>query len=413
MMAHWDSYVASHPLAMTIVCVMALVLVAWLAGLLARRVLLRALVGLSRRSRWMIDDALVAHSVPLRLAQIVPAAVIQFGIVLVPGLSSTAVTVIRNVAFGFTALMVMLALAGALSAINDTYEQRNPSRTSSIKSYVQLVKLAIYILGTIVIVATLIDRSPLILLSGMGAMAAVLLLVFQDTLLSLVASVQLSAQDMIRVGDWIEMPQLNADGDVIDIALHTVKVQNWDRTITTIPTRKLISESFKNWRGMNESGARRIKRALNIDLQSVAFLDDAAIANLRNFRLLRDYLDGVTDAIGEYNRSLGEDGALPLNARRLTNIGTFRAYVHAYLKANPDIRQDFTLLVRQLPPGAEGVPLELYCFTATTAWADYERIQSDVFDHLIAILPEFGLRLFQSTSGSDVRDGLAALQAAA
>jgi miniconductance mechanosensitive channel len=239
-------------------------------------------------------------------------------------------------------------------------------------------------------------------------MAAVLLLIFQDTLLSLVASVQINSNDMVRLGDWIEMPQLNADGDVIDIALHTVKVQNWDKTITTIPTHRLISESFKNWRGMYEVGGRRIKRSLAIDQNSVRFLDSGEIERLKRFSLIADYIAAKEADIGEWNAARPERQQDAVNARRITNIGTFRAYITAYLFSRGDMNTDLFTIVRQLAPSENGLPLEIYAFTASTGWADYERTQADIFDHLLAIMPEFGLRLFQEPSGMDVRRMIAA-----
>ncbi|MDP3714990.1 MAG: mechanosensitive ion channel family protein, partial [Burkholderiales bacterium] len=296
-----------------------------------------------------------------------------------------------------------LALGAALDVANDLYRRRPDAASKPIKGYLQVVKLVIYVLATVLIIATLIDRSPLILLSGLGAMAAVLMLVFQDTLLSLVASVQISSNDMVRVGDWIEMPQLNADGDVIDIALHTVKVQNWDKTITTIPTKRLITESFKNWRGMSESGGRRIQRSLLIDQNSVRFFSAAERECLHRFALLREHLEEKEREIGEWNARLEAQGRDPVNARRLTNLGTFRIYVDSYLRNHPGIHQGMTTLVRQRNPGPTGLPLEIWCFTNTTVWGEYEAIQSDIFDHLLAIIPEFGLRIFQAPGGADIR----------
>jgi len=234
-------------------------------------------------------------------------------------------------------------------------------------------------------------------------MATILMLVFKDTILSLVASVQLTSNDMLRVGDWIEMPQLNADGPVIDIALHTVKVQNWDKTISSIPTHRLIEQSFKNWRGMSDSGGRRIKRAVLIDQNSVRFLTAEERAKMRRFALIDDYLDRKQAELEQWNARLAEAGRDPVNTRRVTNIGTFRAYVVAYLRAHANISQGMTQLVRQLDPTPQGLPLEIYCFTSTTEWLDYEAIQSDIFDHFLAILPEFGLRAFQEPSGMDIR----------
>ena len=248
-------------------------------------------------------------------------------------------------------------------------------------------------------------------------MSAVLMLVFQDTIKSFAAGLQIEGNDMLRVGDWIEVPQAGADGDVIDIALNTVKVQNFDKTIVTIPTWKLMSESFKNWRGMSESGGRRIKRTLMIDAGSIRFLTDEEIERLGQIALIADYVHEKASAV-KISRSmkaseLGEALArVPANQRRLTNIGTFRAYVHAYLKANSGIHEDMTLMVRMLQPTTEGVPLELYCFTNTTAWADYEAIQGDIFDHLQAVLPEFGLRSFQAPGGADLLNLVDALRSA-
>lgn len=247
-----------------------------------------------------------------------------------------------------------------------------------------------YALATILMTARLIGRSPLIPLSGLGAMVAVLMLISQDTLLSLVASVQIGSNDMIRVGDWIAMPQLNADGSVIDIALHTVKVQNWDKTITTIPTKRLITDSYKNWRGISESGGRRIKRSLYLDQNSMHFLSETERQRLSRFALLDGYLSAKEEELNAWNTNLSSEKTNLVNHRRLTDIGVFRAYVERLLRSHPGIHQDMTLLVRLLSSTADGLPLELYCFTNTTAWVPYEAHQSNIFDHLLAILPEFG-----------------------
>ncbi|VVE39424.1 mechanosensitive ion channel family protein [Pandoraea anhela] len=351
-------------------------------------------------NRW--DDALLAHRVFHRAARVLPYLVIQFGIELVPDLPEKAVLVIGNVALATTLLYATLAVAGILDAAQTVYAMSEHARTRSIKGYVQLGKIALYVVAAIAIVATIIDRSPWLLLSGLGAMSAVLLLVFKDTIMSFVASVQLTSNDMLRVGDWIEMPQVGADGDVVDIALHTVKVQNWDKTITTIPTWRLISESFRNWRGMQQSGGRRIKRTLCIDAGSVGFLDDAEIARLSKLHLLGGYLSEKQRSLADANAALGIAAGVPANTRRLTNIGTFRAYALAYLKAHPNIHDGMTCMVRSLQPTATGIPVELYCFTNTIVWAEYERVQGDVFDHLLAILPEFGLRMYQNPAGADL-----------
>ncbi|OEC41129.1 mechanosensitive ion channel protein MscS [Pseudomonas sp. 1D4] len=394
---HSLEWLRQHPELHTLVASSVLLLLAWLSNWIVRRILLK---GLLRLVGGQIQD----QGLIKRLANVVPALVLTAGVKLVPGLPAALVTVVTNVCAAFIILTLALAISALLDIVNSLYNRRPDAHLRPIKGYLQVLKIAVFAIAAILMVASLIDRSPLILLSGLGAMAAVLMLIFQDTLLSLVASVQITSNDIIRVGDWVEMPQLNADGDVIDIALHTVKVQNWDKTITTIPTKRFITDSFKNWRGMQESGGRRIKRSLYLDQNSVHFLSADEQTSLRRFRLLDSYLKAKESELLSWNAQLDESVRLPVNSRQLTNIGTFRAYVEQYLRHHPDIRQDMTLLVRQMAPTADGLPLELYCFTSTTAWARYEAIQSDIFDHLLAILPEFGLRVFQHPSGADLRE---------
>ncbi|EHK68523.1 mechanosensitive ion channel family protein [Pseudomonas psychrotolerans L19] len=392
-----------HPQLLTLVACLGLLLAAWVLNWIVKRILVRGFYRLLRSTSFGQDQELNHHRVIGRLANIVPALVLSIGIELVPGRPEALVTVVQNVCSAFIVLTIALALGSALNVVNVLYSRRPSARLKPIKGYVQVSKIVIYAIAVILMIATLIDRSPLILLSGLGAMAAVLLLIFQDTLLSLVASVQISSNDIIRVGDWIEMPQLNADGDVIDIALHTVKVQNFDKTITTIPTKRFITDSFRNYRGMQEAGGRRIKRALNIDQNSVHFLSDAEREHLHRFNLLDDYLTAKEQELADWNRKLEKRGQEPVNTRRVTNLGTFRAYVERYLRAHPGVHQGMTLLVRQMPLSGEGLPVEIYCFTNTTVWAQYEGIQGDIFDHLLSILPEFGLHVFQHPSGRDFR----------
>lgn len=398
----WLEWLRAHPELQTLVASAALIATAWLANWVVKRILVRGLYRILRHTRETgLQDLGIIH----RLSNIVPALVLSVGVTAVPGLPDAAVTVVRNVCGGFIVLTIALALGALLDIINLVYQRRADAHLHPIKGYLQVIKIVLYAIATILIIATLIDRSPLILLSGLGAMAAVLMLIFQDTILSLVASVQISSNDIIRVGDWIEMPQLNADGDVIDIALHTVKVQNWDKTITSIPTKRFISDSFKNWRGMQQSGGRRIKRSLYLDQQSVHFLSSEECERLHRFNLLDEYLTEKTQEIQAWNAQLAERGEEPVNTRRITNIGSFRAYVQRYLHSHGGIHQNMTLMVRQLSPTADGLPLEIYCFTNTVEWLSYESIQSDIFDHLLAILPEFGLRVFQHPSGADMREG--------
>lgn len=394
------NWLKEYPIVFTIICLAFLAIIAWTANFIVKRILVRGITKLLKATLLRKDDFLSKYDVVTRLSNVVPSLVISVGINAVPGLPKTFIQIVDNVCSAFVILTLVLALSNILNIINVLWQKRPDAADKPIKGYIQIVKIIIFSVATILIIATLIDKSPIILLSGLGAMAAVLMLIFQDTLLSLVASVQISSNDMIRIGDWIEMPQLNADGNVIDIALHTVKVQNWDKTITTIPTKKFLTDSFKNWRGMQETGGRRIKRGLFIDQNSVHFLTQEEENHLRQFKLLKNYLADKDLEILQWNIEHGDNNKI--NSRRITNFGTFRAYVINYLKSHPKIHQNMTLLVRQMSPTAEGIPLELYCFTNDTRWAFYESIQSDIFDHLLAILPEFGLHVFQNPSGTDV-----------
>jgi miniconductance mechanosensitive channel len=373
-----------------------------IVDLIAIRMLVGTVRAFAKRSSVTWDDALVAHNVFGRLVQVLPALIVFVGVMFVPGLPDSLVQLMRNVAMGYMVLMLTLTLTAVLSAANTIYAALPVAKDRPLKGFVQLVQIVVWVFGGVMIIATVMDRSPLVLLSGFGAMTAILLLVFKDTILSLVASVQITAQDMVRVGDWLEMPQFGADGDVVDVQLHTVKVQNWDKTITTIPTHRLITDSFKNWRGMSQSGARRIKRAIYIDVSSIRFQTQDEVDHFTRFALLKDHIGNKERELADYNAGLATEVDSEVNKRRLTNVGTFRAYAYNYLKNHPKIHKGMTLIVRQLSPGPEGLPLEIYCFTNTTAWAVYEDIQSDIFDHLLAIVPEFGLRLYQKPAGSDL-----------
>ena len=387
--------------------VLALLALAWLAGQLVRRLLARLAKGLAQRTATRWDDALLGYGTFRWLARAVPAWVLQYGIVLVPDVPERVGTLIGNVMTALVVFCLVMAISAALSASENLYQQTPRGQQRPIKGLLQLIKIGLFIVAALVIIASITGKQVGLLLSGVGAMSAVLMLIFKDTILGFVAGVQLSSNDMLRVGDWIEMPQLNADGDVIDIALHTVKVRNWDKTITTIPSWRLISDSYKNWRGMQEIGGRRIKRALYIDAASVHFLDDEEIQKLSRLRLLADYLPSRDRDVKEWNAALGDAAALPGNRRRLTNLGTFRAYVQAFLDQHPQIHRELSCMVRQLASGPQGIPLELYCFTTTVKWAEYEGIQSDIFDHLFASMAEFSLALYQQPSGQDVRAALA------
>ena len=395
------------------------------AALIADRVasgLLQRVFGrVAARTRSSWDDRIAERKVVQRLAHVVPALVVYLGIgpalgvtpagvADAPGeLLSTVWTIVRRVAAAYIAFAVVRAFAALLDSVNDIYQESYAeAKSRPIKGYLQVVSLVAWLAAAVVIVSVLVGRSPVVFLSGLGALAAVLMLVFRDTILSLVASVQIASNDMIRIGDWLSVPQAQSDGEVIDIALHTIKVQNWDKTISTIPTSKFITESFKNWRGMSESGGRRIKRSLRLDMNSVRFLRDDEIEELSRRELLQGYMRDALDTIARYNaaKEAGNPGVIP-EIRRLTNLGTFRVYVQKYLEAHPKTHKEMTLLARQLAPGPEGVPIEVYCFSNDTAWANYEGFQADIFDHLISVLPEFGLKAYQSPAGSDFARAIA------
>jgi miniconductance mechanosensitive channel len=291
-----------------------------------------------------------------------------------------------------------------LSSVHTLYLMNAGPDKAPIKSYIQLGKVVVYVFAGLFIVSSLADKSPWYFLTGIGAAMAVILLLFRDTLLSLVASVQLTKNDLIRVGDWIEMPQFGADGDVIDIALNTVLVQNFDKTISVIPTHKFLEHSFRNWRGMKDTGGRRIMRSINIDISSIRFLTYHEIQRMKESHLLKDYISEKMNDVHDYNsKHLKKSSSTLTNGRWLTNVGTFRAYVIEYLKKHPNSRKDLTMLVRQLEPTEKGLPLQVYVFVDTTVWAEYEGMQADIFDHLLAIAPEFGLNIFQQPSGRDFK----------
>lgn len=378
-----------------------LILFAAIANFIAKRIIVRGVRHLVTKLKSPNQSIFAQHSVIKKFANIVPAVVIMNGIATVPHLTPKFISFVEMGAQAFIFLTLALTVSELLNIFNLIYQRNPKSRNKPIKGYLQLVKLILFVVCGLMILGTFLKKDVFTLLAGFGAMAAVLMLVFQNTILSLVASVQIASYDMVRIGDWIEMPSLNADGDVIDISLHTVTVQNFDKTYTTIPTNKLVTDTFKNWRGMSNSGCRRLKRSLFLDQSSVHFMSDEEQQKLKEFLLLDQYLDAKNSEIEEFNKHLSNQSRY--NKRRLTNIGTFRAYVEFYLRQHKGIAQNQTIMVRQLQPTSQGLPLEIYAFTNTIAWVSYEAIQSDIFDHLIAILPEFGLRVYQAPSGHDLQ----------
>lgn len=379
-------------------------LLACISYYIAKYKILNALEKWVRHSKNKWDDLLYEHAVFSRAFVLIPLIVIWVAIphsITKDTLYSHFIIVLIKIAITFQVARTFSALLTVVKAI---YQQVAKSKYVPLNAAIQVIKLVFYLVAMILSISYVLDKSPLYLLSGLGALTAVLLLVFQDTIKGLVASIQISANKMVAPGDWIEMPQYGADGDVLEIGLNTVKVQNFDRTITTIPTYSLISNSFRNWRGMMASGGRRIKRCVFVDVSSIRFYNADEIEDLESIHLISDYLKKKKQEITASNEAHGITSEDKYNQRKLTNVGTFRAYIEAYLKQHPNVHNEMTCMVRQLPTQGSGLPVELYFFSNDQNWINYERIQADVFDHIYAIAPVFKLRIFQHPSGSDWRE---------
>ena len=390
-------YLPQHPFLYSLSILGVLAVISLVAFLITEKIIIRLLTKILQKTSTKLDDILVNRKIFNRLAYVVPALIFYNFAYAAPQLT----IIIQRASLCLMAIASLLVLNAFLSALGDIYEKTKFSERLNIKSYLQITKLIINILGSVVIVSILLGKNPTLLLSGLGAMTAVLMLIFKDTILSLVASLQISSNDLFKVGDWIEAPQFGADGDVMDIALHTVKIQNWDKTFSVIPTHKLIDSTFKNWRGMSESGGRRIKRSLFIDMNSISLCSPETLEKFKKFILIREYIDQKLVEIEGYNQENNIDTSELINGRRLTNIGTFRAYIEAYLRNNSKIHKEMTFLIRQLDPTEKGLPIQIYVFSNDINWVRYEGIQGDIFDHLLAVIPEFGLKIFQNPTGKD------------
>jgi miniconductance mechanosensitive channel len=392
-------YIASTAIAIGFAIIF---IVSGISYYLAKHQLLRAVSALILKSKNTWDDALIEHKVLSRMTLLIPLVLILFLTPLILPQDELIANGLILFAKIFLTFQVARSLSALLNVSKSIYRESAKQRYLPLNAIIQVIKLVVYLVTVIIIISLVINRSPVYLLSGLGALTAVLLLVFQDTIKGLVASIQISANRMVVAGDWVELPKYGADGDVIEIGLSTVKIENFDKTITTVPTYALISDSFKNWRNMYHTGARRIKRTLIIDVASIEFYSLEKIDFLANTHLLKNYLTDKKQQLDLIEQSHFEhDELAKINARQLTNIGTFRAYIEIYLQQNENIRNDLTCMVRQLPATATGLPLELYCFATTTDWAKYEAIQADIFDHLFAIAPHFDLRIFQHPTGHD------------
>ncbi|KUG26740.1 small-conductance mechanosensitive channel [hydrocarbon metagenome] len=394
-----QNWLNQYPFIKENIALLGVLLLSYIIYLVTKKVLLRVVKSFVQRTKNEWDDILLSNKMLKRISLIAPFLVIINFSYLVP----TFAGFIERFSAVLIIFFIILTLSALLNGVVEIYEKIEKYKERPIKGYLQVVKIIMYIFGGILIITALTGQSPWAILGGLGALTAVIILVFRDTILSFVASIQISSYDLIKVGDWIEVPKFGADGDVIDIALHTIKVQNWDKTITVIPTYKLIEDSFKNWRGMQLSGGRRIKRSIYIDQNSITFCNDEMLERFGKFQLIKSYLEKKKTEIAKFNEEKKIDTSQLINGRRLTNVGTFRAYLREYLLHREDVHKGLTFLVRHLPPGPEGLPIEIYVFATTTKWGEYEDIQSDIFDHIFAVVPQFDLRIFQNPTGNDFK----------
>jgi len=389
-------------LATSIIAFLSVLLLACVIYLIVSRIVIQYLKKLANRTRTTWDNILFDKKVFKRLSHLIPAIIIHYGATFAMGGFPDVVKVIQSATYLYMVIATILVIDALINGFHQIYNTLPASKDRSIKGLVQVIKIFIYVLGFGIVISIILQKNLTTFFAGMGAMAAVVMLVFKDSILGFVAGVQLSANNMVRLGDWIEMPSRNADGNVIDISLNTVKVKNWDQTISTIPPYALITESFTNWRGMEESGGRRIKRSVSIDMKSIHFLTREEIEKLKRIQIIRGYIEQREIEIEQYNKDHGVDESMPVNGRRLTNIGTFRKYLEEYLKRQPEIHKDMTFMVRHLQPTDKGLPIEIYVFCKDQRWTFYESIQADIFDHIMAVIPQFELRVYQSPTGDDI-----------
>ena len=377
--------------------------IALLANIICRKIILRVVAKLVKQTKATWDDIVFNHKVMVNVSRMVAPILIYIAIPIAfpEHADSDLLDFLRRLCLIYIIAVFLRFISALFTAVYQVYSEREQYRDKPLKGLLQTAQVILFFIGAIIIISILINQSPMVLLTGLGASAAILMLVFKDSIMGFVSGIQLSANNMLKVGDWITMPKYGADGTVIEVTLNTVKVRNFDNTITTIPPYLLISDSFQNWQGMQESGGRRVKRSINIDMTSVRFCTPEMLEKYRKIQLLANYVDETV--VEEYNKEHDIDNSVLVNGRRQTNLGVFRAYLTNYLRSLPTVNQDMTCMVRQLQPTETGIPLELYFFSANKVWVAYEGIQADVFDHVLAIIPEFGLRVFQNPSGEDLR----------
>ncbi len=380
------------------ILVLAVLFTCIIMNLIIKKIVIKILSRIILKNKYQWDNVLVERKVLYRLANIIPGIIIYF---YAPAFEESQ-SVVQRIAAVYILLMFFFVVNSLLDSINDVYTAFPISKVRPLKGLLQVIKIVFFIIITIVLIGTLLNQNPLLLLSGIGALAAVFSFVFKDSILGFIAGIQLTANDMLRIGDWIEMSKYGADGDVIDITLNTVKVQNFDKTIVTIPAYALVSDSFKNWRGMMDFGGRRIKRAIYMDVNSIGFCTQEMLQRYKKINYLKNYIVDKEKEISNYNEVNATEEEI-INGKHMTNIGTFRAYIQLYLNNHPQLNKNIEPLVRQLTPGENGLPLEIIAFTKTTEWAIFESIQSDIFDHIFSIAGEFDLRIFQNPAGYDMQ----------
>ena len=378
-----------------------LFIISFILFFITKKLVINSIHSFFEKTKVTWDDILIKRRVLDKFAFIVPAIFTVFAAPYVFGDFPRLTHYVVLVSDVFILGVIVSSINALLSVFDEILSTSKIFKDKPITSYIQVVKILVYFIGGIMILSLILGKSPFYFLGAMGAMTAIILLIFKDTILGLVASIQMSVYDMVRVGDWISMPKYEADGDVILINLNTVKVQNWDKTITTIPTYAFITDSFKNWRGMTDSGGRRIKRAIYLKMSSFKFCDETMIARFKKYRLIKEYIEQKEEEINLHNQQIVDKEAIEVNIRRLTNIGVFRIYAENYIKTNANVNTNMTLMVRQLEPTSKGLPLEIYCFSKNKEWVYYERIMSDIFDHLLTIISEFDLEIFEEPSGKD------------
>ncbi len=381
------------------IVILLIIILCFLINFIMKKIVLRIMSKIIRSNKMVWDDIMLENRVIQRAFHLIPGIIIYIA----APIFDQAQESIKRLSTTYILIASVFVFNALLDTIDEVYRLKPISKVRPIKGLLQVIKIVVYIILLIIGIANLMGESPLILLSGIGALAAVYSFVFKDSILGFIAGIQLTSNDMLRIGDWIEMPKYGADGDVIDITLNTVKVQNFDKTIVTIPAYALISDSFKNWRGMMEFGGRRLKRSVNIDVNSITLCTPEMLEKFRKINYIKDYVTGMEEELRLYNQKNEAGTNLMINGRHMTNIGTFRVYIKNYLKNHPDLNQELVQMVRQLPPGENGLPIEIYAFTKSTDWANYEGVQADIFDHILSVAEEFGLRIFQNPTGFDMK----------